>query len=409
MSAMAVNLSAPADLLPVAGVTLGVASAAIKKAGRDDLLVIRFAPGTVAGGVFTQNAFAAAPVQICRNRLASGTGLRALLINSGNANAATGKGGDADAETLTAALAAELDCDAAQVWPFSTGVIGVRLPVGRMIDALPHAVAAAQPNTWDVAAKAIMTTDTVAKGVSRRVETSRGPVTVTGIAKGVGMIYPNMATLLAVVATDAPMGTAEVQALTREAADRSFNCVTVDSDTSTNDSFVIAATGALGGEPFAAGSADAQAVRAAIFDVCETLAQAIARDGEGATRFVTIDVDQAKTRDEARQVAMSIANSPLVKTALFAGDANWGRLVMAIGKAGVEGLDPSGVDLRLDALPLLAGGQPHPDYTEAAGTAVLAQPEYTITVSLGRGEAAIRCWTCDFSYDYVKINAEYRT
>ena len=327
---MAVNLLAPADLLPVAGVSLGVASAAIKKPGRDDLLVMRFAPGTVAGGVFTQNAFAAAPVHLCRTRLASGAGrLRALLINSGNANAATGDGGAEDAATLTHALAAQLGCESAQVWPFSTGVIGVRLPVARMRDALPRALAAA--------------------------------------------------------------------------------CVTVDSDTSTNDSFVIAATGAVGGAPFAEGSADALAVREAIFEVCETLAQAIARDGEGATRFVTIDVARARSRDEARQVAMSIANSPLVKTALFAGDANWGRLVMAIGKAGVEGLDPAGVDLRLDDVALLAGGQPHPDYTEAAGTAVLAQAAYTITVSLGRGDASIRCWTCDFSYDYVKINAEYRT
>ena len=285
---MAVNLLAPADLLPVAGVSLGVASAAIKKAGRDDLLVMCFAPGTVAGGVFTQNAFAAAPVHLCRTRLASGAGrLRALLINSGNANAATGDGGAEDAATLTHALAAQLGCEAAQVWPFSTGVIGVRLPVARMRDALPRALAAADPGHWAAAATAIMTTDTVPKGLSRRVETTRGPVTVTGIAKGVGMIYPNMATLLAVVATDAPMDADAVQALTREAADRSFNCVTVDSDTSTNDSFVIAATGAIGGAPFAEGSADALAVREAIFEVCETLAQAIARDGEGATRFVT--------------------------------------------------------------------------------------------------------------------------
>ena len=406
---MAVNLQAPTDLLPVAGVTLGVASAAIKKAGRDDLLVIQFAPGTVAGGVFTQNAFAAAPVQLCRERLLSGLGLRALLVNSGNANAATGDDGYADAENLTAALAHSIGCKPDQVWPFSTGVIGQRLPVARMTSAFPAALTAAKPEGWVAAAQAIMTTDTVAKGLSRRVQTSRGVVTVTGIAKGVGMIYPNMATLLAVVVTDAPMTTAAVQALTREVADRSFNCVTIDSDTSTNDSFVIAATGAVGGDPFPADSDDALAVRAAMIEVCETLAQAIARDGEGATRFVTIDVDQARTRAEARQVAMSIANSPLVKTALFAGDANWGRLVMAIGKAGVEGLDPAGVDVRLDQVPLLVGGQPHPGYTEAAGTAVLAQAEYTIGVSLGRGDARIRCWTCDFSYDYVKINAEYRT
>jgi glutamate N-acetyltransferase / amino-acid N-acetyltransferase len=404
-----VNLAPPAPLLPVAGVRLGTAEAAIKKPGRQDLLVLAFDEGTRVAGVFTRNAFAAAPVALCRQRLAARSDHRALLINSGNANAATGHGGDADAVETTAALASALAVSPDQVLAFSTGVIGVRLPVLRMRQALPMALASLRADGWNAAAEAIMTTDTVAKGLSRQVETAAGTVTVTGIAKGVGMIYPNMATLLAVVATDAGFSPADLQTLTRAAADRSFNCVTIDGDTSTNDSFVIAATGQVGNAPLRLDSLDGRAVREAIFAVCETLAQAIARDGEGATRFVTVAVEAARIRDEARQVAMAIANSPLVKTALFAGDANWGRLVMAIGKAGIEGLNPAGVDVWLDQLPLLVGGQPHPDYSEAQGAAVLAQPEFTIRVALGRGDAEIRCWTCDFSYDYVKINAEYRT
>jgi glutamate N-acetyltransferase / amino-acid N-acetyltransferase len=404
-----VNLAPPAPLLPVAGVRLGTAEAAIKKPGRQDLLVLAFDEGTRVAGVFTRNAFAAAPVALCRQRLAARSDHRALLINSGNANAATGHGGDADAVETTAALASALAVSPDQVLAFSTGVIGVRLPVLRMRQALPMALASLRADGWNAAAEAIMTTDTVAKGLSRQVETAAGTVTVTGIAKGVGMIYPNMATLLAVVATDAGFSPADLQTLTRAAADRSFNCVTIDGDTSTNDSFVIAATGQVGNAPLRLDSLDGRAVREAIFAVCETLAQAIARDGEGATRFVTVAVEAARIRDEARQVAMDIANPPLVKTALFAGDANWGRLVMAIGKAGIEGLNPAGVDVWLDQLPLLVGGQPHPDYSEAQGAAVLAQPEFTIRVALGRGDAEIRCWTCDFSYDYVKINAEYRT
>jgi len=253
-----------------------------------------------------------------------------------------------------------------------------------------------------------MTTDTIAKGVSRQVQTAQGVVTVTGIAKGVGMIYPNMATLLAYVATDAAIAGDAMPGLVRSLADTSFNCVTVDSDTSTNDSFVVCATGKVG-TPLAPGEADYQAVEAAMRDVCEQLAQAIARDGEGATRFVTLEVTAASSRDEARQVAMAVANSPLVKTALFAGDANWGRLVMAIGKSGVPGLDPARIDVALDDVPLLVGGQPHPDYVEDKGAAVLARNAYTIRIALGRGTQSIRCWTCDFSYDYVKINAEYRT
>jgi glutamate N-acetyltransferase / amino-acid N-acetyltransferase len=405
---MAVDLQPPEALLPVAGVRLGTASAAIKKPGRQDVLVIALDEGAQVAGVFTQNAFAAAPVQLCRERLAAGGAIRALLVNSGNANAATGDGGLQDAIETTRAVAQSLGVDPAAVLPFSTGVIGVRLPVARMCAAVPDAIEHAQAEGWNGAAEAIMTTDTIAKGVSRQVQTAQGVVTVTGIAKGVGMIYPNMATLLAYVATDAAIAGDAMPGLVRSLADTSFNCVTVDSDTSTNDSFVVCATGKVG-TPLAPGEADYQAVEAAMRDVCEQLAQAIARDGEGATRFVTLEVTAASSRDEARQVAMAVANSPLVKTALFAGDANWGRLVMAIGKSGVPGLDPARIDVALDDVPLLVGGQPHPDYVEDKGAAVLARNAYTIRIALGRGTQSIRCWTCDFSYDYVKINAEYRT
>ncbi len=405
---MAVDLSPPEALLPVAGIRLGTASAAIKKAGRKDLLVMALDAGTQVAAVFTQNAFAAAPVQLCRQRLAHSGAIRALLINSGNANAATGNGGLDDARQTTAAVAEALGVPAESVLPFSTGVIGVRLPVARMQAAIPEALAQARAAGWNAAAEAIMTTDTIAKGVSRQVETAAGRVTVTGIAKGVGMIYPNMATLLAYVATDAAIAPEAMPALARSLADSSFNCVTIDGDTSTNDSFVVCATGKVGA-PLAPGTADFEAVEAAMREVCEQLAQAIARDGEGATRFVTLEVGAAADRDEARQVAMAVANSPLVKTALFAGDANWGRLIMAIGKAGVPGLDPARVDVSLDEVPLLVGGQPHPDYVEDKGAAVLARNAYTIRIALGRGAASVRCWTCDFSYDYVKINAEYRT
>jgi glutamate N-acetyltransferase/amino-acid N-acetyltransferase len=406
---MAVNLQAPTLLHAVKGVRLGVAEAAIKKPGRKDLLVIELAEGTQAAGVFTQSAFCAAPVILCRERLLASGSIRALLVNAGNANAATGDGGLADARTTTAALAAALKVSAASVLPFSTGVIGVRLPVQRMNDALPQAISSLRADGWQDAARAIMTTDTVPKGASRKIKITQGEVTVTGIAKGVGMIYPNMATLLAYVATDARLTREATQQLVRDAADRSFNCVTVDGDTSTNDSFVLLATGQVGAQDITPAHADYAAIAQAVNEVCIELAQAIARDGEGATRFVTIEVSGAQQRAHARAVAMSIANSPLVKTALFAGDANWGRLVMAIGKSGVPGLDPAHVDVALDDVPLLVGGQPHAEYREEKGTAVLAKPEYCIRVNLGMGDASIRCWTCDFSYDYVKINAEYRT
>jgi glutamate N-acetyltransferase / amino-acid N-acetyltransferase len=401
---MPVNLEPPGALAPVAGVRLGTAEAAIKKPGRPDVLVVELAPGTQVAGVFTRNAFAAAPVLLCRQRLRRASAMRALLVNSGNANAATGAEGLAAARATTAGAAAALGVPAAAVLPFSTGVIGQPLPVQRMNAAIGHAVARLREDAWAEAAAAIMTTDTVPKGCSRQVRTSGGTVTVTGIAKGVGMLCPDMATMLAFVGTDATLTGAQARRVLRDAVATSFNCATVDGDTSTNDSCVLFATGRV-----KTTARDLAAVARAVTAVCEELAQSVVRDGEGATRFVTVRVAGARSVVEARQVAYAIAHSPLVKTALFAGDANWGRLAMAIGKAGVKGLDPARVGIRLDAVPVLRRGQPHPEYTEARGAAVLAQPEFTIGVDLGRGRAAARIWTCDFSYDYVKINAEYRT
>jgi len=406
---MAVNLSEPVNLLPVAGVRLGVAEAAIKKPGRNDLLIVELVEGSRVAGVFTQNAFAAAPVQLCREYLKASSAIRGLVVNAGNANAATGSGGLEDARATTQAVASALGCAATQVLPFSTGVIGQRLPMDRLLAAVPKAAARLGADQWTLAARTIMTTDTVSKGCSRRVATSQGEVTVTGIAKGVGMIEPHMATMLAFIATDARLTPAATDAALRAAVDESFNCVTVDSDTSTNDSCVLCATARVGTRDIDVNDADYVVVAAAIREVCTELAQAVVRDGEGATRFITIEVGGAKTRDEARQVGYAIANSPLVKTAMFAGDANWGRIIMAIGKAGVAGLDPAKVGVALDDVVLLQGGEPHPDYREERGAAVVAKPEFTIRVTLGRGEAQARLWSCDFSYEYVKINAEYRT
>lgn len=406
---MPVNYAEPTALLPIAGVRLGVAEAAIKKPGKKDLLVIALDEGARVGGVFTQNAFAAAPVLLCRERLAAALPLRALVVNSGNANAATGAAGLAAARETSAAVAAALGLSAGSVLPFSTGVIGQQLPVARMVAAAPVAVAELKAESWLAAMRAIMTTDTVGKGASRTVPTSQGLVTVTGIAKGVGMIHPNMATMLAYIGTDARLTHAATQALIADVAGRSFNCVTVDGDTSTNDSCVLFATAKVGTQDVDAQHADYPLIAAAIEDVCRELAHAIVRDGEGATKFITIAVGGARDVAEARAVALSIAHSPLVKTAMFASDANWGRLAMAIGKAGVDGLDVAGVTIALDDVAVIEAGQPHADYNDALGTAVVSKPEFTIGVGLGRGTASTTVWTCDFSYDYVKINAEYRT
>lgn len=406
---MAVNLTAPEFLHPVPGVRLGTAEAAIKKPGRQDLLVIALDAHAQVAGIFTRNAFAAAPVTLCRERLAAGTPVRALLINAGNANAATGEGGIEDARATTAAVAQALGCAPDAVLPFSTGVIGQRLPVDRMTTAIPQAVAASRADGWLGAMRAIMTTDTVPKGATRQVQTSQGRVTVTGIAKGVGMICPDMATMLAFIATDARLSRAATDQALRGAAAQSFNCVTVDGDTSTNDACMLIATGACGGEEIGPQHADFAIVTQAITEVCVELAQAVVRDGEGATKFISIEVSGAASTAEARQVAYSVAHSPLVKTAMFASDANWGRIAMAIGKAGVAGLDAGSVSIALDDVILIERGQPHPGYREERGSAVVAKEEFAIRIGLGRGPAQARVWTCDFSYDYVKINAEYRT
>lgn len=406
---MAVNLRIPDVLHPVPGLRLGAAEAAIKKPGRKDLLVIALDPGTRVAGVFTRNAFCAAPVMLCRERLAAGTGIRALLINAGNANAATGQGGIDDAQLTTAAVGTALGCPPEAVLPFSTGVIGQRLPVERMRAAVPAALQAATPDGWLDAMRAIMTTDTVPKGATRRVQTAQGEITVTGIAKGVGMICPDMATMLAFIATDARLTQAATESALRSAVSVSFNCVTVDGDTSTNDSCVLIATGKTGAEDITPQHADYARVLAAITGVCTELAQAVVRDGEGATKFISIEVGGATSEAEARLVAYSVAHSPLVKTAMFASDANWGRIAMAIGKAGVENLDQGSVSIALDEVQLIEHGQPHPSYREELGAAVVAKDEFSIRIGLGRGSASARVWTCDFSYDYVKINAEYRT
>jgi glutamate N-acetyltransferase/amino-acid N-acetyltransferase len=405
---MAVNLPPPDPkaLHPVAGVDLGIAMAGIKKPGRRDLLVMRLAQGANAAGVFTRNRFCAAPVLIARKHLASGR-IRALVVNTGNANAGTGKDGLTRAMSVCSGIAKALGCKASEVLPFSTGVIMEPLPAERILAGIPAAVADLRGDNWAQAAESIMTTDTVPKAVSRRVRLAGGTVTVTGIAKGAGMIRPDMATMLGFVATDARIDARTLKALAKRVADRSFNAITVDGDTSTNDSFVIVASGASG---IAAASAkDAEALSACIQAVAVELAQAIVRDGEGATKFVTVQVEGGRSVAECRRVAYAIAHSPLVKTAFFASDPNLGRIVCAVGYAGVGDLDAARVDLYMDDVLVVKRGGRNPAYREAQGAAVLAKPEFMVRVMLNRGRAAATVWTCDFSYDYVKINAEYRT
>jgi glutamate N-acetyltransferase / amino-acid N-acetyltransferase len=407
----------PARIKPVRGVDLGFAEAGIKKANRRDLMLMRLAPGSRVAGVFTQNGFAAAPVQVCRRHLAAkgaeGSKIRALVVNAGNANCGTGDDGIAAAVRSCDAVARLVGCSRDEVLPFSTGVILEPLPVDRIEAALPAAFASLAADRWADAAAAIMTTDTVAKAASTTVDIGGTPVTVTGIAKGVGMLQPDMATMLAYVATDARVAQAALQRLVREVADVSFNRVTVDGDTSTNDSFVLIATGQADHDEIAKHDDCYLALRAAVVDVAQTLAQAIARDGEGATKFITIDVDGAADGDEALRVARAIGNSPLVKTALFASDPNLGRLLMAIGNAGIDALDTTRVDLWLasgdDVVRVIDAGRRAPTYREEDGARVMKPDEIAIRVALGRGGAKTTVWTCDFSYDYVKINAEYRT
>ena len=409
---MAVNLSAPdpATLSAISGVELGFAEAGIRKAARRDLMLMRLAQGTRVAGVFTQNSFAAAPVQICREHLAANQSISAIVVNAGNANCGTGAQGLAAARKTCEATARLLGCAPEAVLPFSTGVILEHLPVERIKAALPACVQTLAANHWADAAAAIMTTDTVPKGASASAVIGGKPVRVTGIAKGVGMLQPNMATMLTYIATDAAVAQPVLQRMVKEVADRSFNRVTVDGDTSTNDSFVLIATGRAGhGEITSADSADYTALREAVLAVAVPLAQAIARDGEGATKFITIRVSGATDEAEAARVAKCIAHSPLVKTAFFASDPNLGRLIMAIGNAGVVELDVAKVSIWLGDVRVLLNGGRDPAYLEEDGARVMKPAEINVHVALGRGNADQTVWTCDFSYDYVKINAEYRT
>ena len=408
---MAVNLARPeaASLHPVAGVRVGVAAAGIKKPGRKDLLLIALDPGATVAGVFTRNRFCAAPILVAREHLASGSAIRALVVNTGNANAGTGEDGLARARKVCAAAAAQIGCRPAEVLPFSTGVIMEPLPVDRIVTGLPAAAAALTADAWLDAAEAIMTTDTVPKARSARVAVGGRTVTVTGIAKGAGMIRPDMATMLGFIATDAPLSTAGAQAMLAHATDRSFNCITVDGDTSTNDALMLVASGAAGGSTLEPGSPAFDAVRDAVTEIAVWLAQAIVRDGEGATKFITVRIEGGRSVEECRRVAYAIAHSPLVKTAFFASDPNLGRLLAAIGYAGLDDLDVAKVSLYLDDVLVAANGGRHPAYREEDGQRVMKQAEISVRAVLGRGDARATVWTCDFSYDYVKINAEYRT
>ena len=396
---MAVNLPAPdpAHLHPVAGLELGVAMAGIKKPNRKDLLVMRLAPGTTVAGVFTQNRFCAAPVILARKHLKNP--VRGLVVNTGNANAGTGKEGIERAFSVCRSLSKKLACKPDQILPFSTGVIMEQLPAEKII------AADLKDATWRDAAEAIMTTDTVPKAVSRKVRLSGGEAVVTGIAKGSGMIRPGMATMLAFVATDAKVSGAALRRIVRETAQESFNCVTVDGDTSTNDSYVLVATGK---GPAASSRKDLLELQKTISQVSKLLAQALVRDGEGATKFVTIRIEGGRNASECRKVGYAIAHSPLVKTAFFASDPNLGRILAAIGYAGVP-LDVSKVDLFLDDVLVARQGARNPSYVENQAVLVMKKAEFTVRVALNRGKAAATLWTCDLSFDYVKINAEYRT
>ncbi len=413
---MPVNLTAldPASLLPIAGVRLGIASAGIKKPGRRDITLIELAPGSRVAGVFTQNRFCAAPVTVCKQHLGQivqhGGGIRALVINTGNANAGTGEDGLHRARQTCEAVAQLMGCATEAVLPFSTGVILEPLPIEKILPALPAAQADLAPDHWPDAAHAIMTTDIVAKGASRQTLIGGKMVTVTGIAKGSGMIHPNMATMLGYVATDAAIAPGLMQQLVKAVADVSFNCVTVDGDTSTNDSFILIATGQAGNDEIDDDAgADYAALKTALSEVAIELAQAMARDGEGATKFITVAVEGGRDHAECKQIAYAIARSPLVKTAFFASDPNLGRILAAIGYAGVMDLDVNTLQVYLGDVLVAEKGGRAASYNEAQGAAVMHEAEITVRVVLNRGSAQTTVWTCDFSYDYVKINAEYRT
>ncbi len=409
---MAVNLPLPLaeNLKSVAGVALGWAEAGIRKANRKDVLVVRVDEGSTVAGVFTRNRFCAAPVQVCREHLAAGKGIRALVVNTGNANAGTGEPGLVSARATCDALAAQLGIAADQVLPFSTGVILEQLPVDRLVAALPAAIANARPDNWLAAAESIMTTDTQPKAASRTVQIDGKTVTLSGISKGAGMIRPNMATMLGFIATDATVAQPVLQALVSHAADHSFNSITIDGDTSTNDSFVLIATGRAGAPAIDRAEGPAfEALRAAITALAQELAQMIVRDGEGATKLMTIRVEGGKDVAECRQIAYAVAHSPLVKTAFYASDPNLGRILAAVGYAGVDDLDVDRVNLWLDDVWVARDGGRNPEYREEDGQRVMKQAEITVCIALGRGNAEATVWTCDLSHDYVSINADYRS
>ena len=409
---MPVNLKplVPSELHAVAGVRIGVTEAGVRKANRKDVTVFLLDEGASVGGVFTSNRFCAAPVQICRDRLAAGAPIRALVVNTGNANAGTGEDGLLRARQVSDALAREIGVDAAQVLPFSTGVIMEPLPADRIVAGLATAIADAQPGHWARAAEGIMTTDTVPKAFSAKAMVGGAEITITGISKGAGMIRPNMATMLGFLATDARVAPALMQRLALELAEGSFNRVTIDGDTSTNDSFIVIATNQAANAPVTSlDSVDGQALKAAMLSVARLLAQAIVRDGEGATKFITVQVEGGKTAAECRQVAYAIAHSPLVKTAFFASDPNLGRILAAVGYAGIEDLDQTRIDLYLDDVHVAVNGGRNPNYREEDGQRVMQQAEITVRVKLGRGSASDTVWTCDLSHDYVSINADYRS
>lgn len=412
---MAVNSPLPigADLKPVAGIEIGFAEAGIKKPNRKDLLVMKLAEGATVAGVFTKNRFCAAPVQVSKANLAAvtngGAPIRALVVNTGNANAGTGEPGLANAQATCAEVAKLLGCEAQQVLPFSTGVILEPLPIQKIVAGLPAAVANLKLDNWFNAAEAIMTTDTQPKAASRTVTIGGHTVTMTGISKGAGMIKPNMATMLGYLAFDAKVAQPVLDELVKYAADRSFNSITIDGDTSTNDSFMLIATGAGSLVVNEASGADYEALKEAVTDISRNLAQQIIRDGEGATKFITITVEEGRDMEECRKIAYAIAHSPLVKTAFFASDPNLGRILAAVGYAGVDDLDVTKLDLYLDDVWVAKAGGRNPDYQEADGQRVMKQAEITVRVKLARGDASATVWTCDLSHDYVSINADYRS
>ncbi len=408
---MAVNLLPPKEhaLHPIEGVRLGVAEAGVRKAHRNDLLVIELCEGCGVGGMFTRNSFCAAPVILAKQHLAKAQGIRALVINTGNANAGTGEDGIARGRSVCAALAERLQLDPEQILPFSTGVILEPLPADRIVAGLPAAIANLRTNEWAHAAQAIMTTDTIPKAVSRRIQIGGHEVSITGISKGSGMIHPNMATMLGFVATDAGLSKTCLDRALVNACEASFNCVTVDGDTSTNDSFILMATGKSAVKITRAEGAAFTAFTHALTEVCIELAQAMARDGEGATKFITLHVQGGRSREECKRVGFAVAHSPLVKTAFFASDPNLGRILAAIGNAGIEDLDVSALEVYLDDVRVASGGGRDAAYREEDGQRIMKQDEIEVRVVLHRGEASAQVWTCDFSHEYVTINAEYRT